>query len=258
MRLNNFKQTLIASLVLGCTITLPANAALVDRGNGLLYDTMLNVTWLQNANLAATNTFGVTGINANGTMSWATAQEWVSAMNTANYLGFNNWRLPNINPIDGSASNYNTTYSTNGSSDSGFSITSQYSELSYMYYVNLGLKPAFDTSGNFTSDFGIFGNGTYSSAPPYVQNNVGLVQNLQGYAYWSGSPDSSNPAYAWWVNFGIGRQGRYFQTDKYETWAVISGDVAAVPLPNAFWLFGSAIFSFVGMARRKLTLAKGT
>jgi len=250
MIISRVKKNFSLGLVL-VSLSLSANAALVDRGNGLLYDTVLDVTWLQNANLAASNTFGVSGINANGTMSWATAQEWVAAMNTANYLGFNTWRLPTTNPIDGSATNYNYTYATNGSSDNGFSITSPHSELSYMYYVNLGLKPVFDVNGSFTSDYGIFGNGTYSSTAPYLQNNVGLVQNLQAYAYWSGSPDLSNPAYAWWVNFGIGRQGRYFQTDKYEAWAVISGDVAAVPVPAAFWLFGSAVAGLVGLARRK-------
>ncbi|MDT4329294.1 DUF1566 domain-containing protein [Methylomonas sp. MS20] len=248
-----FKQStksVAMALVFGAFFS-SANAALIDRGNGLLYDTVLDVTWLQNANLAATNTFGVSGINANGTMSWTTAQDWISAMNSANYLGYNQWRLPAIKPIDGSATNYNLTYATNGSSDNGFRIDSPYSELSYMYYVNLGLKPAFDANGNFTSDFGIFGNGTYSSSAPYLQNNVGLVQNLQAYAYWSGSPDLSNPVYAWWVNFGNGRQGRYFQTDKYEAWAVISGDVAAVPVPGALWLFGSAIASLVGLSRRQ-------
>lgn len=67
-----------------------AQAALYDRGNGLIYDDVLNVTWLQNANLAASNTFGVSGIEANGAMTWDTANAWVAAMNAANYQGFNN------------------------------------------------------------------------------------------------------------------------------------------------------------------------
>ena len=35
-----------------------------------------------------------------------------------------------------------------------------YSELAYMYYVNLGLKAVYDTSGALQTDWGIFGNGT--------------------------------------------------------------------------------------------------
>ena len=30
-----------------------AQATLIDRGGGLIYDSVLNVTWLQNANLAS-------------------------------------------------------------------------------------------------------------------------------------------------------------------------------------------------------------
>ena len=32
----------------------PATATLIDRGNGLIFDNVLNITWLQNANYAAT------------------------------------------------------------------------------------------------------------------------------------------------------------------------------------------------------------
>lgn len=36
-----------------------AQAALHDRGGDLIYDDVLNITWLRDANLAATNTFGL-------------------------------------------------------------------------------------------------------------------------------------------------------------------------------------------------------
>ncbi len=62
----------------------PAGAALIDRGGGLIYDDDLNVTWLQNAKLAATNKFGVVGIRAVGTMSWNRAVSlWIPAYTTA-------------------------------------------------------------------------------------------------------------------------------------------------------------------------------
>jgi hypothetical protein len=41
-------------------------------GNGLIYDTALKITWLRDANLAASNTFGVSGISPTGLMSWTT------------------------------------------------------------------------------------------------------------------------------------------------------------------------------------------
>ena len=38
--------------ILGLTSTI-SHAALVNRGGGLIYDTVLNITWMQNANLLA-------------------------------------------------------------------------------------------------------------------------------------------------------------------------------------------------------------
>ena len=40
-------------LVLLClSVSLSVNAALYDRGNGLIYDDVLDITWLQDANYA--------------------------------------------------------------------------------------------------------------------------------------------------------------------------------------------------------------
>lgn len=38
-----------------------AQAALWDRGNGMIYDDVLNVTWLQDANYAKTSGYHATG-----------------------------------------------------------------------------------------------------------------------------------------------------------------------------------------------------
>jgi hypothetical protein len=77
-----------------------SNAALVSRLNGqAVYDTDLNITWMADSTLAVSNTFGVSGIGlATGDMDWNTAQSWIEAMNAANYLGFNDWRLPTTVP----------------------------------------------------------------------------------------------------------------------------------------------------------------
>ena len=56
-----------------------AGAALIDRGNGLIYDDSLNITWLQNANYA-----GVT-------MTWLEANNWA---NNLIFQGYDDWRLP--------------------------------------------------------------------------------------------------------------------------------------------------------------------
>lgn len=239
------KKSIAVALVLGA-LSFASDAALIDRGSGLLYDDVLNVTWLQDANYSKTS-----GYDADGKMNWADANTWAANLvyhDSVRNVDYSDWRLPTIAPINGTASSYNYTYATDGSSDNGYSITSPASELSYMYYVNLNLQPAFDSNGSITSTYGIFGNGTNGG-----QSDVGLVKDLQGFAYWSGSEYIQNPNYAWWVNFGLGRQGGYFKTSAYHAWAVRDGDVAAVPVPGAIWLFASAIAGMVGFNRRRFT-----
>lgn len=55
------------------------NAALYDRGNGLIYDDDLNITWLQYANYPG------------HTMTWDGAVAWVESLV---YGGYDDWRLP--------------------------------------------------------------------------------------------------------------------------------------------------------------------
>ncbi len=86
------------------------------------YDDVLKITWLGDANLAASNRFGVGGIGSNGAMNWDTAKLWVAAMNVANYLGFSDWRLPTLSPVSGGAT-FATGFSNNGITDVGFGQT---------------------------------------------------------------------------------------------------------------------------------------
>ncbi len=60
-------------------IATSASAALYDRGNGLIYDDDLDITWLQYSNYAAQ------------TMNWDEANLWV---NDLLYLDYTDWRLP--------------------------------------------------------------------------------------------------------------------------------------------------------------------
>ena len=129
-----------------------AQAALIDNGDGTVTQTRSDgsqLMWMQDANLAATNTFGVSGISG-GTMDWNTltgAGGWLEAMNASNYLGYSDWRLPETLPINGINYEYNNNR-YDGSNDFGFNVTSLNSEMSYLYYVELGNKGWYDTSGN--------------------------------------------------------------------------------------------------------------
>jgi hypothetical protein len=56
-----------------------ARSELIDKGNGLIYDTILDITWLTYANYA-----GVT-------MTWYDAVSWADDLV---YSGYDDWRLP--------------------------------------------------------------------------------------------------------------------------------------------------------------------
>jgi hypothetical protein len=235
-----------------CLPVLQAQAALVDRGGGMLYDDGLKVTWLQDANYAKTSGYCNTAgncLDTVGRMTWTQATTWA---NNLVYGGYSDWRLASNSPVDGTPSGWDNTLSADGTTDVGYNITSPSSELSYMYYVNLNLKGFFSTRGILQPDYGIFGNGTSGG-----QNDVGPVKNLQSSAYWSGTVDAYFPATdAWSFKTILGAQFSENQSDRFFAWAARDGDVtvAAAPVPGSVALLagGLALLSVVTRRRGRL------
>jgi len=64
------KTVMALTLSLGLLST-GAQAVLIDRGGGLIYDDVLDLTWLQDANYAQTS-----GHDADGRMTWNNAVAW--------------------------------------------------------------------------------------------------------------------------------------------------------------------------------------
>lgn len=235
----------------GLLVSGSAQAALIDRGGGMLYDNVLNVTWLQDANYAKTsgycNTAG-TCFDSLGRMTWTQANTWA---NTLNYGGYSSgWRLARNRPVNGSTFNYDFSY--NGSTDVGYNIKSAASELAYMYYMNLGLKGSYSPDGTPRSDDGIFGNGNVGS--PYDQNDVGLVRNLQSWLYWAGPAYALQPlgARTWFFSTDRGRQDSNFRSGAFYAWAVRDDDVAAVPVPGSVALLAGGL-ALLGLVSRRLS-----
>lgn len=215
------RTTFIASILITASlVTGSAYAALESRlGGQAVYDTDLNITWLANANLAATNTFGVVGIRdgvsfAPGQMQWNTAQSWIAAMNGANYLGFNDWRQPGTLQPDASCT-------ANTGASYGYNCTG--SEMGHLFYSE-GL------------------NNPNSS-------NYGLFSNVQ-VTYSSGTTYALDPNFAWSFGMGDGYQITSHKPNYDWVWAVRPGDVAAVPEADT-WAMLLAGLGLVGVATRR-------
>jgi len=89
--------------------TCPPNSKIVTYDGGqAVYDCATDETWLVDANLAASNEFGIAGATtiadrhatlrppliSHGAMLFTTATRWIKNMQAAGYLGEKDWQLP--------------------------------------------------------------------------------------------------------------------------------------------------------------------
>jgi len=219
---------ILSVLCIGLLTPSRANAALVATDGGLtVYSAATNLTWLANANLAATNTFGLaigvdlgtvgvsnpfgpSFINGDGTMTWGGAIQWIAAMNVANYLGYSDWRLA-------------TSDTCLGSNCTG-------SEMGNLFYNELGGVAASSILTTHNADLALF-------------------NNVQSYLYWSGTEYAPNTKATWYFDTSNGGQNNATKSNVLFALAVRSGPVGAVPEPSTLLLFGVGLLGF--MARRR-------
>ena len=152
--------------------TLSAQAALVARPGGMVYDTVQNITWLQN-------------LNTNGQITWDTANTWA---NNLVYGGFSDWRLPTLNPKNTSCSNNVNGGGSFGLQYYGTGCTG--GELSHLFVTDLGNK-AYESVLTPTGD----------TAEQIA--NLALFRNVQSDGYWSGTESAPNPVAAWLFHMSV-------------------------------------------------------
>jgi len=95
-----------SALAVGLAFSIPAHSALHDRGGGLIYDDVLNVTWLQDA----AYTFGPPGTSF---LVWQDALSWADNLtyfDPVRNQTLSDWRLPRVRPVNGLA--FNTAFSS--------------------------------------------------------------------------------------------------------------------------------------------------
>lgn len=215
-----------------------SQAALIDRGGGLIYDTDLNITWLQDANYAKTS--GYTDIlypypsGSSGSMAWSQASTWVANLvyhDSVRNVDYDDWRLPSTTDIGAPGCDY--AYS---GTDCGDNVDPVSSEMAHLFFVELGNKSFYDTFGNRQSGSGLVNTG------PFI--------NFQYSIYLSGTDYAPDTTREWLFDFGYGEQYYFQKTDTLYALAVRPGDVAAVPEPEMWGLMLSGL-TLVGITARR-------
>lgn len=217
-------------LLTACLLALPitANSALVERLGGLAYyDTEADLTWLQDAHAGAGTSYddGSTSSDwaTDGAMSWQNANDWAASLNIAGVTG---WRLPNTLQPDATCSGQNSGVS--------FGVNCTGSELGNLYYNVLGGIVNTKISDAHNSNYDFFSN------------------VMDGY-HWSVTEYAPDTSGAWGFTTNSGYQLNSLKAGTYlYAWAVHDGDIGAIPVPAAIWLFGSGLIGLIGLAKRNL------
>ena len=202
-----------SSVKLESPLPLQASATLVLSPDGItVYDTVNNVSWLADADLAATNRFGLpvcTGsgaqpcVNASGSMSYQAAAAWVAAMNAANYLGHTNWQLPTT-PLTDSGCGFT------GPQANSFGFNCTASALGSLYYSAWGLKAP-------------------NTAVPIPNNTAGPFSNFQPYLYWSQTTTTQTGSGYGTFSFNTGFQGSNTIPNFLYALPMIQGKISGTP-----------------------------
>ena len=178
--------------------------------------------------------------DANGSTTWLGAKAVINYLNTTNYAGTNQWRLPTITDTGVPGCDFGFS-----GSDCGYNVAVGSGELARLYYNDLGRIAGFDTIGAPQSGYGIFAN----DGAQTTNGAVGPFTNVRSDAYWSGIEYVNDAGTAWLFGTSDGVQTFEPKAGKYFMWAVTPGEITPVPVPAALWLFAPALLGLVSRRR---------
>lgn len=228
------KKGFTCALILTSILSMSAESALLYRGNGMAYDTVLDVTWLMDANYSKTS-----GYHVSGSMSWGQAMDWAAQLE---YGGLSGWRLPRIDPSD-------PTCSTGPGY--GHYCRSELNEIGYMLYVNLGLRGYKDQNGVFDPLWS--GAQGAVMANSFIDQSTGKshsISNMMSFNYWSGQRHQQYSSFAWYNGISPVSQNAGVTYGNNYAWVVMDGDVAPFAVPaTGVGILGALMLSFFGSRR---------
>ena len=125
---SKINRLLILILLAGLGFASAVPASLIARGQNMVYDTDLNITWAANANLQGS------------LITWYVATDWAANLN---FGGYDDWRLPTTtDQICGYKYYFNCTGS----------------ELGHLFYIELGGEAYKSILTNHNDNFNLFNN----------------------------------------------------------------------------------------------------
>lgn len=223
-----------------------------DGTTDAFYDTVLNLSWLADANALAGTAYDGFFTPDDGRTEWTLARDWAANLRLGGVVG---WRLPGL--IDTNDPGCNIDLGDN--SDCGYRVLTRsadggtvYSEFAHLYYATLG-------------NLGYCAPDDLACArapqPGWGPANTGGFRNLAEAVYWTGVPYAPLPDFFSWVFYtGLGLQTYDFQFAEWQALAVHDGDVgtlARVPEPGAVALVLTALGALVAAGASRRRSARG-